>query len=87
MDTESAGVANRKGRNMVKQMECVICGGLIDIHPLSGWAGGYNADPVREGRCCEYCDDNIVLPMRMRRAKIEYVKKYAKRKLEDGDKH
>ena len=43
---------------------CVICGEPIGVDSY-GWDGGRNADPVAEGRCCEDCDNTIVLPARM----------------------
>jgi len=45
-------------------MECVICKQTIKPDAC-GWDGGCNAEPVREGQCCSYCDDNIVLPARL----------------------
>jgi len=46
---------------------CVICENMIEVEALSGWADGYNAYPVAEGRCCKRCDDTRVAPERMRR--------------------
>ena len=43
--------------------KCVICKEKITADPY-GWEGGCNAMPVAEGQCCEYCDDNVVLPAR-----------------------
>ena len=37
---------------------CVICENVIEVEALSGWADGYNAYPVAEGRCCKVCDDS-----------------------------
>lgn len=31
---------------------------------------GNNAQPVNDGDCCSYCDDNVVIPARMARAKF-----------------
>ncbi len=47
---------------------CVICKGVIEVEAISGWADGYNAYPVKVGRCCKDCDDNVVLAERIRRA-------------------
>ena len=44
--------------------KCVICKQEITPDP-NGWDGGCNAEPVRKGQCCNYCDNNIVLPMRL----------------------
>ena len=49
-------------------MICVIC--KKDIEPdrkpdgTIYWTEGNNAQPVGEGRCCNKCNINIVLPMR-----------------------
>ena len=45
-------------------MNCVICSNPIGIEP-SGWDGGHNPEPVAEGRCCEPCNNEIVLPARL----------------------
>jgi hypothetical protein len=51
-------------------MKCVLCGGDIDAQRDSGgeivWAGGHNAQPLAEGRCCSLCNDTKVVPKRMR---------------------
>lgn len=44
-------------------LDCVICGG--EISPENGWAYGHNALPITTGRCCEYCNLEIVLPRRL----------------------
>ncbi len=44
---------------------CVICKNVIAVEAVSGWAGGYNAEPVAEGRCCKICDDTVVLSARL----------------------
>ena len=39
---------------------CIICG-----KEFEGW--GNNPDPVAtEGRCCDKCNDNVVLPARLK---------------------
>ena len=45
---------------------CVICGLPLGI-AASGWEQGNNAEPVADGRCCDDCDNNIVIAERMRR--------------------
>lgn len=47
---------------------CVICENVIEVEAISGWADGYNAYPIAEGRCCKRCDDSVVIAERMRRA-------------------
>jgi hypothetical protein len=49
-----------------KLLECSICHCPITPHPLSGWAGGNNAQPINDGRCCDDCDWTIVTPARIR---------------------
>lgn len=51
-------------KSKTKQPPCVICKKPIDIQP-SGWAGGHNAEPVKSGRCCTQCQQDIVLPLRI----------------------
>ena len=33
--------------------------------PISGWAGGNNARPINDGRCCDNCDNTVVIPQRI----------------------
>ena len=47
-------------------MKCTICGLKIKTDFDGIWDGGHNAEPVNEGRCCEKCNDTIVIPMRLR---------------------
>lgn len=54
---------------MTKKTEplmCSICFRKIEPHPLSGWAGGNNAQPINDGRCCDDCDAIVVIPTRIR---------------------
>ena len=46
-------------------MKCCICNGEIEVHALSGWDQGHNAEPVMSGRCCDGCNDFSVLPRRI----------------------
>jgi hypothetical protein len=47
------------------QKMCCICKRQIPLTP-NGWAGGSNADPVvPNGRCCDDCNKNIVIPARL----------------------
>jgi hypothetical protein len=51
------------------QPPCSICGKPIDIQrfPKGGeWAGGHNAEPVNDGRCCSFCNDTVVIRRRLR---------------------
>lgn len=47
-------------------MKCSICFCEIPVHPLSGWSEGNNAQPVNNGRCCDGCNDAVVIPARLR---------------------
>lgn len=48
---------------------CCICDGYIE--PLRNnegevvWSGGHNAEPVDEGRCCDTCNNEVVIPTRL----------------------
>ena len=44
---------------------CVICKEEICKDPSSGWAGGHNAEPIAEGRCCDSCNSLEVIPARL----------------------
>ena len=44
---------------------CSICHNDIPI--VGGWALGHNAEPVNAGRCCDICNDTVVIPARMGR--------------------
>jgi hypothetical protein len=44
-------------------MLCSIC--FNDIPSVNGWDSGNNAAPVNHGRCCNDCDNNIVIPARI----------------------
>jgi hypothetical protein len=48
-------------------LKCSICGEKIPPQLPSGWRGGHNAEPVKSGRCCDLCNDMIVIPTRMAR--------------------
>jgi hypothetical protein len=43
---------------------CVLCG-----WPIDGY--GANPAPLADGRCCEWCDQHIVIPLRIRIATRE----------------
>ena len=45
--------------------ECVICSLEIDVQ-ATGWTGGHNAAPVKDGQCCSFCNEIIVIPTRIR---------------------
>lgn len=43
---------------------CSICNAPIEAN-AHGWAGGHNAEPYNDGRCCERCNSEVVIPMRL----------------------
>ena len=45
--------------------KCVICKEWIKPTEY-GWTHGNNAAPVVEGRCCDDCNKNVVIPTRLR---------------------
>lgn len=47
---------------------CSICGNPIQPN-WHGWAGGNNAQPVNNGRCCSDCDAMVVIPARIQRSR------------------
>ena len=44
-------------------MQCSIC--KEEIPSREGWDQGNNAEPVNDGRCCDDCDWNVVIPARL----------------------
>ena len=47
-------------------MKCCMCNNEIAVEPISGWDLGNNAEPVVEdGRCCNDCNCEIVIPHRI----------------------
>ena len=69
------GVKNVDGKVRILKIEtqaCDICGEPIDIHYMEDgtpyWANGHNAEPIVVGRCCDKCQNEVVLPERIRRA-------------------
>jgi len=53
----------------MKDKQCVICDGYIEpLRDSEGkvvWSGGHNAEPIDEGRCCDTCNNDVVIPTRM----------------------
>ena len=49
----------------MKKPICSIC--QKEIQPdENGWDGTNNAEPINEGRCCHDCNNNVVIPARIR---------------------
>jgi hypothetical protein len=49
-------------------MKCCIC--KKEIEKIGSWDQGNNAQPLKEGRCCDNCNMTRVLPERMRKMGI-----------------
>lgn len=47
-------------------LECSICDEVIEVE-ANGWDGGNNAQPINEGRCCNKCNMEVVVPARIKR--------------------
>lgn len=47
--------------------DCVICEKEISpiIQGEFRWEDGHNAEPIKRGRCCTYCNDTVVIPTRL----------------------
>ena len=54
----------------IDKVRCCICNGYIkpmkDSRGKIVWDQGYNAYPIKEGRCCSACDKNLVTPARLK---------------------
>lgn len=46
-------------------MKCSIC--KKEIQAKGTWTQGNNAQPVNDGRCCDNCNDSVVIPARLKR--------------------
>jgi len=57
------------------KMICSIC-----QRDYTGWS--CNAWPVNDGRCCQYCDDTVVVPARIRQANRAATKVVARKSAE-----
>jgi hypothetical protein len=49
-----------------KPLTCSIC--FRPIPDKMGWKHGNNAEPINEGRCCDTCNNSVVIPARLNRA-------------------
>ena len=54
----------------METINCVICSQPIGVDP-NGWDGGHNAQPVLDGRCCEPCNAEVVMPTRLKQQQTE----------------
>ena len=50
-------------------MKCSICNSEIekqvDENGKVFWESGNNAEPINDGRCCDFCNMAVVIPTRM----------------------
>lgn len=49
-------------------MKCSICEKEIEKKYRNGkmyWDSGNNAEPVNSGRCCDKCNNEVVIPTRI----------------------
>ena len=46
-------------------MKCSICKGEIEVK-VFGWDKGHNAEPINNGRCCDFCNTTEVMPARIK---------------------
>ena len=54
-----------------KVLQCSICKGDIEHKTLPDsnevyWTSGNNAWPINSGRCCQWCDNQVVIPVRLK---------------------
>lgn len=63
MSMDDATIKTSSSRN---GMTCIICGDPIP-KDAKGWGGGYNAEPIKDGRCCSKCNQTLVVPERLKR--------------------
>lgn len=54
-------------------MECCICGSKIPT--IGGWTQGNNALPVADGRCCNDCNAEYVIPARLQELTSRFEEK------------
>lgn len=52
-------------------LQCSICNGDVEHQTMPDsnevfWTLGNNAWPINEGRCCQWCDNNVVIPVRLK---------------------
>jgi hypothetical protein len=57
-------------------MKCCICGNEIDKQKTPDgkvfWDRGHNAMPIKEGRCCSKCNNEVVVPVRIRGRNLKW---------------
>jgi len=53
---------------MKQKTKCSICNKKIPVE-LNGWSIGNNAEPINSGRCCNKCNETVVIPARIKQIK------------------
>jgi hypothetical protein len=53
-----------------QENRCSICQRIFVLGVNITWQYGNNAQPVNNGRCCDKCDSEIVIPARCRQMGI-----------------
>tara|TARA_R100001163_G_C5052578_1_gene189223 strand:- start:491 stop:694 length:204 start_codon:yes stop_codon:yes gene_type:complete len=65
-------------------MKCIICRGDIEPHVNAEgviyWTEGHNAEPIGKGRCCNRCNEDIVIPARMTELQLQVLNKMEDKK-------
>ena len=47
-------------------MKCSICKDKIETETISGWTGVHNPWPIQDkGRCCNDCNNELIVPARL----------------------
>lgn len=57
-------------------MKCCICEN--EIEPVGDWVHGNDAWPVKDGRCCNYCDMTVVVAARLKEMRDRKKKEVSK---------
>ena len=48
----------------IAEQKCTICFNDIGVDD-NGWDGGHNAQPINDGRCCNACNEEVVIKARL----------------------
>jgi hypothetical protein len=61
---QSTRTRERAEDGSMQGQTCVICSALFQEF-------GHNAEPVKRGRCCNLCNDAVVIPERIRLMRLQ----------------
>ena len=53
-------------------MDCVLCDRTLEEGAYGRWLGGNNAAPLAEGVCCDRCNNEKVVPARIREMTVQH---------------